>query len=186
MKLPRPRFTVRRMMIAVAVVAVNFGLIRGTKELKDARGAHDNGLLLFAAYTMIPALSLLTVAAVDVGFGLLRCGKTRSFSTGYLLLGGLVSFGICFDLATQSFVLDAVTVTITDDRPDPTSLLGKWSADMMLIFVFALPQVIVAMIGGGLADRYGLMIVRNVRAMPDAAAISVTDEVSTRGYRTDP
>jgi hypothetical protein len=177
MRIPRVRFTVRRMMIAVAVVAVNFGLIRGADELTKAHG-HNDGLLLFVALTILPALSLLTVAAVDVGFGLVKYGQAQSFSTGYLLLGGLVSFGICIDLATQSFILDAV-ITTSIGSPGVAYLFssGEWFADVLLVFVFALPQVILAMIGGGLAKRYGLTIVRSGRAIPDDAAISVTDEV---------
>jgi hypothetical protein len=173
MKLPRVRFTVRRMMIAVAVVALNFGLIRGAEELTRL----NSGLVILSAYALVPSLSLLTVAAVNAGLGLVKYGKASAFSTGYLLLGGLVSFGICLDLATQSFILDAITVTIINDSPASETTSNIWLSYILLILAFASPQVIIASIGGGLANRYGLTIVRAVRSKPDLAAISVTDDV---------
>ena len=181
--MPKVRFSLRHIMIAVAVVGVNLGLIREVGQLTNARanarGVPSEGFLLYVAYTVLPALSLITVAAVDIGAGLVKCGRARSFSTGYLLLGGLVSFGVCLDLATQSFILDKVTSTILDDRTGPASLftLGEWSSDVLLVFVLALPQVSLGVIGGGLAEWCGLTIVRGGRANSEVASTSVTTQV---------
>jgi hypothetical protein len=167
--MPIPRFTVRRLMVAVAVVAVDFGLIRGADELTTL----NSGFVFLTAFAFVPSLSLLTVVAVNAGLGLVKYGKAPAFSTGYLLLGGLVSFGMCLDLATQSFIFNAITVTVIDDNPAPVSSWGTWGSEFLLMVMLALPQVIPALIAGGLATRYGLTIVLSGRALPPDAAIPI-------------
>jgi len=175
MRMTRPRFTVRRMMIIVMVVAVNFGLIRGAEE---------SGMMVFTAYTFVPSLSLLTVSAVHVGIGLVKHGKASSFLTGYLLLGGLASFGMCLDLATQeSFIMAAMssiaryTSSIVGPNFDDRAMFGNRFMDLMVIFTWSLPQIILAFIGGGLATRYKLMIVLGDRTLALDPAMTVMSEV---------
>jgi hypothetical protein len=166
MRLPRVRFTVRRVMVAVAVVAVNLGLIREAESLTGCDGSIV--FVLLSAYALVPSLSLLTVAAVSVGLGLVKRGQAPAFSTGYLLLGGLASFVMCLGLATQVFIpLFCVTVTSPDPIPAPTpSPFEEGCGYILTLAMFALPQVAPALIGGGLAARHGLTIVLSGRAAP--------------------
>jgi hypothetical protein len=149
------KLTVQRMMIVVGVVALNCGLIRGAEDLT---ANHSSLFVLLPAYALVPSLSLLTVAAVNVGLGLLKRGQASAFPTGYLLLGGLVSFAACLALATQMFILFTVEVRDPDPIQD-TSLLNGRCGDVLEIAAWALPQIALALIGGGLAARHGLTIV---------------------------
>lgn len=160
MRWPRVRLTVRRIMVAVAVVAADLSLIRGAEAL-TASGSFL--FVIMPAYILVPSLSLLAVAAVSVGMGLAKRGQAPPFSTGYLLLGGLASFGVCLTLATQMYWLFTVTVRDPDPIPDDPLLKGVLG-DVLEIAIFALPQVIPALIGGGLAARFGLTIVLRGRA----------------------
>ncbi len=97
----------RRMMIVVAIVAVNFGLIRGALGLT----AHNTSLSpALPAFALVPSLSLLVVAAAGVGVGRARHGQAPPFSTGHLLSGSPASFAVCMALATQMFMLFSVTI----------------------------------------------------------------------------
>jgi hypothetical protein len=149
------------MMVAVALVAVNLSLIQMAEDLTA-----DNCMvsaLLPAALVLVPSLSLLTVAAVSAGLGLVKRGHSPPFSTGYLLLGGLVSFGVCLDMATQTFWLLTVTVREPDPLQAP-SHFEELCSTVLMVAMSALPQIALALIGGGLAVRYGLTIVLRGRA----------------------
>jgi hypothetical protein len=108
-----------------------------------------------------------------------KSGQAPSFSTGYFLSGGLMSFIICFDLAleSRSFIFYALEAVLPNEHSDIASFTGLWYLDFLLMFVFFVVQLAVAMIGGGLANRSGLRMVRNVRAKPEIAAMPVTDKV---------
>ena len=159
MRLAPVRLTVRRMMVAVAIVAVDLSLILGAEALT----ARDFPLFIaIPAVALVPSMSLLAVAAVSVGTGLAKRGQAPPFSTGYLLLGGVMSFGMCLALATQTYMLFAVTVI----TPDPIRDDSLWNGVLAAVEEFAiltLPQVIPALIGGALAARYGLTIIRSSR-----------------------
>jgi hypothetical protein len=167
------KLSLRWMMVAVAVVALNFGLIRGAKVLTDSGCSL---FLLLPAYALVPSLSLLTVAAVNVGLGLVKRRQAPRFATGYLLLGGLVSFGVCLALATQAFMLFAVTVRNPDPTQDP-SLLNEVVNDFVMIAMLALPQIASGLIGGGLASWHGLTIVLGGHAIPPKGAMAETSDV---------
>jgi hypothetical protein len=162
MRLLRERLNVRRMMVAVAVVAVNLGLIRGALDLT----AQNTSLfVVLPAFALGPSLSLLTVAAARVGLGLAKHGQAPPFSTGYLLSGSLASFAVCMALATQMFMLFAVT--IRDPIEESALVTDKLAVgDVLTITILAMPQIGIALIGGKLAARHGLMIVLVGRVRP--------------------
>ncbi len=163
MRPPRVRLTVRGMMIAVAIIAVDFGLIRGAEALAVAHSFMIMALVI-PAYALVPSLSLLAVAAVSVGLGLVKRGQSPPFSTGYLLVGGLISFGMCLALATQVYYM---LFAVTARTPDPIQGPSLWEVALgcaLEIAIYALPQVVPALIGGALAARYGLTIARGGRA----------------------
>jgi hypothetical protein len=162
MRLIRVRFTVRRLMIAVAVVALNFGLIRGAETLNENR---SDVFLVLPAYALVPSLSLLIVAAVYAVQGLVKRRQAPPFATGYLLLGGVVTFAVCLDFATQMFAAFSTIVREPDPILEESPLYDRLS-DLVTIAEFALPQVASALIGGWLAARYGLRIVLSARDMP--------------------
>jgi len=134
---------------------VNFALIRGTEGLTVEGSAY----LAVLAYAFVPSLSLLTVAAVNAVRGLVKCGQAPPFSTGYLLLGGTASFGVCLALAPMTFTLFVSVPYCVPGHVQESSLLEDLWNYGQLIAMFALPQVVPALIGGGLAVRYRLAIV---------------------------
>src|SRR5438132_6818617 len=178
MRLPRVRLTVGWMLVAVAVIGLDFGLVRGAYQA-DEREPCTSSLTL-PALIFVPPLSLLFVAAVSVGLGITRRGWASPFATGYLLLGGLASLGVCLDFAAGTNQLPGLLAFIKGVL-DPSLALGVpetrvtspshsvfdgWVGDILLIAICALPQFAFAMIGGRLACRYGLASVLRGRARP--------------------
>ena len=146
-------------MIAVALVAADMGLILGAEALDASLGSF---VIPMTAFVLVPSLSLLAVAAWNVGTGLVRRRQAPPFSTGYLLVGGLVTFGMCLALALQAYMLFAVTVTTPNPLPEPSA----WDQGLAIVEAFAittLPQIVPALIGGVLATRLGLTIARGHR-----------------------
>jgi hypothetical protein len=164
MRRPTLKFTLRHMMVAIAVLAADLGLIRGAMILTDQ---HSSLFVLLPAYALVPSLSLLTVALASVVLGLLKHRRTPPFATGYLLMGVLTSFGMTLALAVQAYWIFAVTVR------EPELDLSPWVAglsDVMLVGLLGLLQVVPALIGGVLAARYGLTIVRGDQGAHDSGA----------------
>ena len=76
------------------------------------------------------------MAAVSVGVGLVKRGQAPPFSTGYLLLGGLASFGMCLAFAVQAYMLFAVTVIVPEPiQADP--LWKTWLYGLLEILILA-------------------------------------------------
>lgn len=165
------RFTLRRTMVAVAVVAVNLGLIRGAEDLAAHNSSFYSLFVLLPAYALVPSLSLLTVAAMRVGLGLVKQGHAPPFPTGYLLLGSLVTFGVCLALATHVFML--FTVSVIEPEQSRSPMTEKF-LDILTIMILSEPQIAIALIGGGLAARYGLTIVLGGRVRPAGEAMAAT------------
>ena len=164
MRLPRLQLSVRWMVMAVAIIALDFGLIRGAYEA-DARSPCMSNLTL-PALLFVPPLSLLTLAAVNAGLGLWRLGRASPFATGYLLLGGLASLGVSLDLAAGTYLLLWVTID-RDPAPVPEPSVFGWVGTILLdLAILPLSQVALAIIGGGLAARFGLAVVLSGRAAP--------------------
>src|SRR4051794_19869679 len=99
MRFPRVRLTVRWLMVAVAVFAVDLGLIRWAGEPSNRKVLPSYDALGALSEVLAPSLSLLAVAAVNAGLGLARRGRASPFATGYLLCGSLAAFGVCLDFA---------------------------------------------------------------------------------------
>jgi hypothetical protein len=167
MRLPRVRVTVRRLMVGVAVVAVNFGLIRGAEDLTiDSPTLY----VVLPAYALVPSLSLLAVAALSAGLGLVTRGRASPFATGYLLLGGPAFCVACLAVAMHLptyFVFEILGPAM--GRPP----LGDRFADVLMTVVMACSQVLPALVGGSLAARLGLTIVLSGRP-------STTGSLSTK------
>lgn len=189
MRLSRVRPTVRWMLGAVAAISLDFALIRGAYQADESEPCTSN--LTFPALIFVPPLSLLTVVAVSAGLGVARRGWASPFATGYLLLGGLASLGVCLDFAagTQQLhhllnlvkgVLDpslAPGVPETRLTSPRHSVLDGWVGDLLFVAICALPQFAFGMIGGSLASRYGLAIVLRGRAIPLGSQETVSGEV---------
>jgi hypothetical protein len=168
-------------MVAVAAIALNIGVIRWVIESEDN----------LPAVIFVPSLGLLSVAAVNVGLALGRRGWASPFATGYLLFGGLASIGVCLELiygpSPEGFLLEIInmikyllsllTSGVTLSTRRELSVFDVWFSDMILIVFCSLPQVCFAMIGGGLASRYGLTIVLRGRETLLASQETVSGEV---------
>jgi hypothetical protein len=166
------RFRLRTLMVVVAVTAVSLAMIRGAERLN---ADVPYLFIAFPAYVLVPSLSLLAVTAVNVGLGLAKRGQASPFATGYLFLGGLMSFAMCLALATQMDYLYAVT----DRDPDPVqgaSPSDSRYGDALEIAMLALPQIASGLVGGGLAVRYGIRMVRGGRGAFPAGPTSALIE----------
>lgn len=171
MRLPAARLTVGQFLGAVAVIGLDVGLVRAAQEADLCEPCMSR--LTLPALVFVPPLSLLFVAATSAGLGIIRRGWASSFSTGYLLLGGLASLGVCLDFAAGTNLLAAIEAYIegvldpsrapgvpeTLVRSRSYSVFDGWAGEVLLIAICWLPQVAIAMIGGGLACRCGLAVV---------------------------
>jgi hypothetical protein len=164
-----PRIRLRTLMVAVAIIAVNFGLARWGEEV-DAR---SNCVFLAATNQVLaPSLSLLTVAVAAIAVALVRRGQSSPFATGYFLLGGLASFAVCLVLATQmsdGLILRLTGIVGPNGLEPDGSLL--WRDKILDSAACTLPQVVLGLIGGGLAVRFGLSFVLSGRAAARSDAI---------------
>jgi hypothetical protein len=156
-------------MVAVAVLSMDLALIRWADDLASSHQFPASyaavGIL---ACVLVPSVSLLAVAAANAALGLARRGRASPFATGYLICGSLVTFAFCLDLAAQTYLLLGVT-TVREPAPETeTSVVGSRAGEALEVAIYALPQVVCAMIGGLLAARYRLTIVLGVRRpLPD-------------------
>ena len=178
MRLPRLRLTVRWMVAAVAVIALDFGLIREACE-RDLREPCTS-MLAQDALIFVPSLSMLFVAAVNAGLGVARGGRASPFASGYLLVGGLATLGVCLDIAVRTHLL-AYLLQVAEGLLDPSmapgapetlvtsprhSIFDGWIGDFLLYAIYVFPQFAFGIIGGGLANLYGLAIVMRSRETP--------------------
>jgi hypothetical protein len=179
MRLPRLRLTVRWMVAVVAVIALDFGLIREAYE-RDLREPCMPSILAQAAFIFVPSLSILLVAAVQAGLGVARGGCASPFASGYLLLGGLASLGVCLDIAARTHLLTYL-LHVAEGLLDPSiapgapetlvtsprhSIFDGWVGDFLLYATYVFPQFAFGIIGGGLANLHGLAIVMRSRETP--------------------
>jgi hypothetical protein len=174
----RVRPTIRGILAAVAIIGLDLAIVCGAIQAEESEPCTSN--LLFPALMFVPPLSLLTLAAVSVGLGVVRRGRASSFATGYLLLGGMASLGVCLDLAAGTGQLSGLKDHI-EGFSEPLrapgvpearlttvgqSMFDGWPGVILLIVICALPQLVLGVMGGALASRYGLAIVRTCRKMP--------------------
>jgi hypothetical protein len=177
MRLPRVQLKVRWLLVTVAVIGLDFGLVRGAAQIDESEPCTSS--LTLPALMFVPPLSLLSVAAVNAGLGLARCGRASSFSTGYLLLGGLASLAVSLDLASGQNLLGLGSDVVCRmlGELEGQSCLDGWSGTMILVVVCDLPQLALALIGGGLASRYGLTIISRGQLVPLRPHRTVSGEV---------
>lgn len=159
MPLPRVRWTMRWMMIVVAVVAVNFAVLR----LADEQGSSLGVEMVEAFFLFSPPLSLLAVAAASVVVGLVKRGRAPGFSTGYLLIGGLASLLACLAVATQLLTFLYELLGERKILVDQFLMAGGYG-ELVLLVVFVFLQIAIALFGGALAARLKLTIVCERRA----------------------
>lgn len=161
MRLPRVRLTVGQLVGAVAIVGLDIGLVRAAYVADQCEPCLSR--LTLPALVFVPPLSLLFVAAMSAGSGIIRRGWASSLSTGYLVLGGLASLGVCLDFAAGTNLLlglEAYIEGVLDPSRAPgvpetlvtsrsPSVFDGWAGDILFVAVCCLPQVAIAMIGGG-------------------------------------
>jgi hypothetical protein len=166
MRVSRARLTVRGLLLAVAVLAFDFAVIRkaSEKDINDPCSLDQT----YPALAFVPSVSLLGVAAVHSGLLLWRRGETPPFATGYLLGGGLSTLGVSLAFAMMepidfvSALLKSVLVAspLSDFR------------DELLLAAMILAQFVAGLIAGALAVRHGLGIVLSKHARRNATHLS--------------
>ena len=147
--------------MAVAVSGLNFGLVRGACDADEREPCTSH--LTLPALIFVPPMGLLFVTAVNVGLGIGRRGSASPFATGYLLLGGLASLGVCLDFAIGTNLLGGPLAYI-EGVLDPSvapgvaeirltsssrSVFDGWVGDILLVLVYGLTQIASAMVGAG-------------------------------------
>lgn len=160
MRPTRVRWTMRWMMIVVAVVAVDFGMIRWAEELDRPNGLYLG--LLPVTYFFATPLSLLTVTAVRAAIGLAKRGQAPSFAAGYLLVGGLASLCACLAASMHLHISLCLWLSAVLGSPldySATPLPYPIFQLPLVVALFVLPQIALALMGGALAFRRRLTIV---------------------------
>jgi len=149
------------MMVAVAVTALDFGLIARAVEVEEENPC--TSFIAFPAMVFVPSMSLIAVAALNSIYRLARCGRASPFATGYFLFGCLGSLCLCLDLAAHTNLLFSLTAFL-DPAPGPNgSVSDRWVGDLLSILIYALSQVAIALIGVLVAARYGMQLVLSGR-----------------------
>jgi hypothetical protein len=145
-----PRFRIAWVMVAVAIAATNFAAIRAFLESVSVLGE----VLLFGA------LPMANVLVVGFLIGLRHPGR-RPFVQGFELLGAIaLAFYIapsCFPASHHdiihnyvSLIIDPV-VAIMSRQPNVISRPTIW---FVVVVMLGLPQVIFALIGGLLSQKF--------------------------------
>lgn len=184
MRLPRVQTTVRGIVLAVAIICVDLAIIG--RALRADESEPCTSSLVFPSLIFVPPLSLLALAAFSITLGVARSGRASSFATGYLLLGGMATLGVCLDFAMGSGLLFHL-VRLAEGVFDPSlapgvpealltsprqPVLDDGSRELMLLAICSLPQFAFAMLGGALASRFGLEISRRHQEPPIASELT--------------
>jgi ABC-type proline/glycine betaine transport system permease subunit len=158
------KFSLKTMMAAILIIGVNLGLVVVLYKAED-----PTLFLVVIVYAGIPSLTLLALALAKVASGLWRQGKSPEFSTGYLLAGSIATFGIMIAISDHYRFIDIMGYG--SEWMEWIFPSSSWSMHRRPGFLdeaiflsislvkFALPQIVPALIGGGLAARYGLAMI---------------------------
>jgi hypothetical protein len=149
-----PRFRIAWVMVAVAIVAFDFGAGR---SMVDSGGN-------VGAFLMLGALPMANILAVGILIGRRRPGS-RPFLLGFETFGTMVL--ALYVVSTILFDVDLVVDQLTpvletmaeavDAFPPFVSIPVLYSAIMVML---VLPQVVFALIGGLLSRKYRINITR--------------------------
>ena len=152
-----PRFRIASFMVVVAIVALDFGMIRAMPVI----GPQTSELLILGA------LPMANVLVVGLLIGHWR-PENRPFRLGFVLFGALAL--ALFVALTRSFPLEmemsvhAIGVylvkTIGPDRP----LLLVLAQTFAFLAILVLPQVVFALIGGFLSRKF---MTQQISGRPD-------------------
>jgi hypothetical protein len=157
----RPRFPIAGLMAAVAAVAVNLAVFRSFDDTANyglAKGC-------FAAGVM-PAASTLVVLALISGRELFRGGRLPPFVCGFEAFGwtAVFAFITCYSIAPSVLVAyiepfygfaRRLVVPHFVGSPRWLAAFGELGFGTALC---SLPQLIIAMFGGWLAQKVGLTL----------------------------
>ncbi len=161
LRLPRVRLSLKWMMVAVAITALDCSLLREvyTSSAHSCIGQE----IVLPAFTFIPPLSLLGMTAASAGLGLLKRGRVEAFATGYLLTGTLATLGlsIAYIMRDPVWAYLELLESIWDRLPS-----GEGSYYTVVTLALMFPQIVAGLAGGGWAARHGLTIVMTSRLRP--------------------
>jgi hypothetical protein len=155
----RPRFLIAGLMAAVAAVAVNLAVMRAFDETRPESLSH-----LFYACGVMPMASILILVALFSAPNVLRGGKLSPFSLGFEAVGWAVVFAYvtCYSLAPSVVFASAeyigrytrpVLTPYTADSPRWLAMAFELGVGAV---IFTVPELIVALLGGWLTQRFGL------------------------------
>ena len=157
------RFPIAGLMAAVAAVAINLAVWRSI-DLSDSNGG---GLpTFFFACGAMPMASLLMLVALFALPKLVRGDRASSFVVGFEALGWALVFAFITCYSVAPWVLLAYAALIgTYTRPvferyfvDTPSWIGMCLELGACVVIFAVPQLLIALIGGWLNRKLGLTV----------------------------
>jgi hypothetical protein len=153
-----PRFRISTIMVVVAVVALDFGMIRAMPVI----GPPTIVLLVLGALPMANVLPVVLLSGH-------RRPENRPFRQGFVLFGAMalalyVAMTLTFPLEIVSLVTPLSVYLMKTIGSDPPLLLFANQA-FALVVMMVLPQVVFALIGGFLFQRF--MITSRISKPPD-------------------
>lgn len=153
-----PRFRIASIMVVVAIVALDFGMIRALSVVQ--RGPYV--LLVLGALPMANVLPVIMLIGE-------RRRENRPFRLGFVSFGAMalaVFVAVTWFLPHEMAILftpllDYVVKTIGSGRP----LLSVAVQALALVVTVGLPQVVFALIGGFVSRKF--MITSRISKRPD-------------------
>ena len=151
-----PRFRINWLMGCIALVALNFGVMRLLDDLGHRQFAmtHTDRFLHVTRHWVVGALPMLNTLGIVLVIGLLRRGSHR-FVWGFVLFGAIAlalyvaAVGLYFDEFEQAGqdLLRPIAVALANGQ----TVLSAGRFRMLICIVavtFFLPQLAVALVGG--------------------------------------
>ena len=154
----RPRISIGMTMLAVVVVASNLAAMKTMLYLS----AKSWGYLVFGSMPMASLLLLVLVAIVG---DLRRVGEAKPFAIGFFALGGVGLSVMSVLLADADRVYPIVSDWIFKPFTEAWAGLalhanatGDNLGISLMVLAFMLPQLILGLIGGVVAERIGIRL----------------------------
>jgi hypothetical protein len=156
----RPRVSIAALMAAVAVVAVNIAVWRAIDS------SLQNELTFFYAFGALPMAGILILVLVCAARNLLREGRLSPFVFGFEAAGTAAVFAFisAYSIAENAFatycfvILQWIASFFNADLERSPNWAQVSVAEGTATVVLVLPQLLLALLGGWLAQKLKLTI----------------------------
>jgi hypothetical protein len=157
------RLTVRRMMVAVAMISLNIAALPWLMEALQRFGLYTIGVAEMTAILMIPLPGLALRLATS--------GKIGGFPLGFEVFGwaGVSAYLACLVFAPESFsaysewvyrpLWRAIGPSHAQESIEATDRVSNLLMGMTDLFVYTAPSAVLASLGGWLFHRLGVEVI---------------------------